>query len=59
MRSCEVNALVNLLVEKGVCTMDDLYRACAVAAVNQGNRIFAEINTPRVVAPDGSKLNGS
>lgn len=59
MRAAELNAVTNMLVEKGICTLDELYEAIAVSAVNAGNKLFVEINTPRVVAPDGSKLNGS
>lgn len=59
MRSCELSAISNLLVAKGIATLDELYTACAVAAITQGNKIFAEINTPRVLDANGQKVNGS
>ena len=62
MRSAEVNALTNLLVSKGVCTLEECFEACAVSAANAGNKLFAEIHTaakPKILATDGSKLNGS
>jgi hypothetical protein len=59
MRAAELNAIANLLVEKGLFTLDEFYAAIAVSAATAGNKLFAEMSSPRLLDINGHKVNGS
>lgn len=48
----DFSALIGLLTSKGIIEADEFYQAAAEVAAARGNKLFAELNTPKIAVAD-------